>query len=98
MRARKRFVGVKYTITHTKAFKKQFKKLHEKDRQSTLRVLETLANGETLAPKYKDHALQGKFANCRDCHIRPDLVLVYRYNNEYFELVALCIGSHSEIF
>ena len=89
---------MKYAITYTKAFKKDFKKLSPKDQEHTLEILSRLACGEILEPRYKDHVLQGNFANCRDCHIRPDLVLIYRYNNDFLELVAMRIGSHSEVF
>ena len=80
---------MKYTITYTKAFKKDFKKLSPKDQEHTLEILTRLANGESLEPKYKDHALKGEYANCRDCHIRPDLVLLkprcsYRYIRSSF--------------
>lgn len=33
-----------------------------------------------------------------ECHIRPDLVLIYRYNDDFLELVAMRISSHSEVF
>lgn len=89
---------MKYTITYTKAFKKDFKKLSPKDQEHTLEILTRLANGESLEPKYKDHALKGEYVGCRDCHIRPDLVLIYRYNDDFLELVAMRISSHSEVF
>ena len=43
-----------------------------------------LANDVSLSAKNKDHALQGEFVGCRECHIRPDWLLIYRKtdNNE----------------
>ena len=41
-------------------------------------VVQTLANGETLDPKYKDHSLTGNFRDFRECHIKPDWLLIYR--------------------
>ncbi|MBL1278027.1 MAG: type II toxin-antitoxin system YafQ family toxin [Ectothiorhodospiraceae bacterium] len=59
-------------------------------------VLTTLTKGESLAEKYRDHALTGEWNDHRDCHIKPDLVLIYRKpNNEVLQLVRL--GSHSEL-
>lgn len=49
-----------------------------------------------LAGRYHDHALTGDWKNFRDCHIKPDLVLIYQKpNDEILQLVRL--GSHSEL-
>ena len=59
-------------------------------------TVEMLAADKPLPFRYADHALSGKWADCRDCHIRPDLVLIYREPDEAtLELVRL--GSHSEL-
>jgi mRNA interferase YafQ len=50
----------------------------------------------TLAAKYRDHALAGEWKDHRDCHIKPDLVLIYsKPNANTLKLVRL--GSHSEL-
>lgn len=89
---------MKYSITFTKPFKKAFKKLDLSDKEQILKILDRLANQEILEDKYHDHALKGEFKGCRDCHIKPDLVLVYKINDEILELLAMRIGSHSELF
>jgi mRNA interferase YafQ len=49
-----------------------------------------------LPRRYFDHALSGEWQDCRDCHIKPDLILIYRKPDETsLELVRL--GSHSEL-
>ena len=59
-------------------------------------IVETLANDKPLTEKLRDHALTGDWKDHRDCHIRPDLVLIYRKPDaETLELVRL--GSHSEL-
>ena len=59
-------------------------------------IVETLANDRPLAEKFRDHALTGDWKDHRDCHVRPDLVLIYRKPDaETLELVRL--GSHSEL-
>ena len=63
-----------------------------------MQVLARLANDEILEPKYNDHALQGRLKDCRDCHIKPNLVLIYQKKDDVLELLALDIGSHSEVF
>ena len=59
-------------------------------------VLNCLTNGAVIPEKYKDHALTGNYSGFRDCHIKPDLVLIYRIDNNVVELVRL--NSHSEVF
>ena len=55
-----------------------------------------LANDRVLAEKHRDHALTGDCKDHRDCHIKPDLVLIYRKpDTEVVQLVRL--GSHSEL-
>jgi mRNA interferase YafQ len=59
-------------------------------------IVEALANDKPLTEKFRDHALAGDWKDHRDCHIRPDLVLIYRKPDpETLELVRL--GSHSEL-
>jgi mRNA interferase YafQ len=59
-------------------------------------ALELLVVDAPLPARYVDHALAGEWSDHRDCHIRPDLVLIYRKPNpDSLELVRL--GSHSEL-
>ncbi len=59
-------------------------------------VVENLRNKIPLDEKFKDHALVGEYKGCRECHIKPDVLLVYRIQNNVLTLVRL--GSHSELF
>jgi mRNA interferase YafQ len=59
-------------------------------------VVRLLAADETLPRRNFDHSLSGDWADHRDCHIRSDLILIYRKpDDEHLDLVRL--GSHSEI-
>ena len=59
-------------------------------------VLESLVHDRPLNPRHRDHPLAGEWQDHRDCHIRPDLILIYRKpNEEVLQLVRL--GSHSEL-
>ncbi len=58
-------------------------------------VLEHLVIGQPLPDRYRDHQLGGEWRGCRDCHLRPDLVLLYRIFPDRLELVRL--GSHAEL-
>jgi len=57
-----------------------------------------LARGESLDKKYKDHELQGVLKGVRECHIKPDLLLVYKIYAERVFLELIRLGSHSELF
>jgi len=87
-----------YEIFRTGSFKKDYKKLISKEKLELKEVIVKLANGEELESKYKDHKLIGNYLGCRECHISPDLLLVYRIDNEILELALVRVGSHSKLF
>ena len=61
-------------------------------------VIEQLAAGNTLETKHHDHALSGNYTMFRECHIRPDWLLIYRINHDELELLAYRTGTHSDLF
>lgn len=61
-------------------------------------VVNMIANNEVLPPKYKDHALIGDYANFRECHIKPDWLLVYRVEQDELYLFLSRTGTHSDLF
>lgn len=61
-------------------------------------VVNKLANGETLEPKYRDHSLIGNYEDFRECHIQPDWLLIYRIDDEELELYLFRTGTHSDLF
>ena len=89
------------TIKRTTVFKRDYKREKKGRFRTTLSadvkaVVDKLAADEVLPQNYKDHALRGRWSDHRDCHIRPDLILIYRKPNaDRIELVRL--GSHSEL-
>lgn len=55
-----------------------------------------LRTDDPLPPRFRDHPLSGTWNDCRDCHIRPDLILIYRkVGDDVLQLARL--GSHSEL-
>ena len=89
---------MKYEVQYSKKFKKGYKKLSVKEQKIAGEIIDRLANDETLEPKYRDHALKGKYIGFRECHIDPDLLLVYQKQDDVLILYLLRIGSHSELF
>ena len=61
-------------------------------------VIKTLAAGKKLAPKYKDHILNGNFADVHECHIQPDWLLIYKIEKNVLVLTLSRTGTHSDLF
>jgi addiction module toxin, relE/stbE family len=59
-------------------------------------VIYYLINDHEIPKKYRDHALSGEWSGFRECHIKPDLLLIYETGEDSIQLVRL--GSHSELF
>lgn len=57
-----------------------------------------LAKGEKLPEKYRNHQLKGRLKGFYDCHILPDLVLIYKIEKEKLVLFLIDIGTHSNLF
>lgn len=85
-------------ITTSKKYRTQFKKQTAQDKDLIDEVVFKIANGEILEQKLCDHALKGKYSQYRECHIKPDLLLVYAIKDDVLELYLAATGSHSELF
>ena len=89
------------TVKRTAQFRRDFKRVKRGVHRghvdaALLAVLELLAIDAPLPSRYVDHPMKGKYADCRDCHLRPDLVLVYRKRGaEVLELIR--IGTHAQL-
>ena len=75
-----------YTIFSATSFKKDYKKLTLQEKEALKTVITTLANGDALDEQYKDYKLIGNYLGCRECHVKPDLLLIYKINNDILEL------------
>jgi mRNA interferase YafQ len=89
------------TIDRASRFRKDFKRESKGQYRDALRtelmtVLDLLLRDEPLPTRFADHALTGKWLGYRDCHVKPDLVLIYRKSKpNILELARL--GTHSEL-
>lgn len=90
----------KYRIVYTGAFKKDLKTIMKRGYNIDLLgdVVDTLASGESLPEKYKDHPLTGNFKGCRECHITPDWLLIYEISSGELILYLTRTGTHSDLF
>ena len=92
----------KYDVVYSTKFKKSLKKIikQNKDLDELLDIIDKLAMKEELPFKYKNHKLidDKNYKNCSECHIRPDWLLIYQYNEDKILLLLMNTGSHSDLF
>jgi len=89
-------------IDRSTRFKRDYKRETKGKHRATLdvdlvSVLNALATDQLLAPRQRDHDLSGQWAGYRECHIKPDLLLIYR-KPDPATLQLARLGSHSELF
>ena len=89
------------TIERTTQFKRDYKREAKGPRRATLEqdlvaILKALVADLPLSERHRDHALTGDWKDHRDCHVKPDLILIYRKpEDERLQLVRL--GSHAQL-
>lgn len=90
------------TIDRSSAFRRDYKREAKGQQRATLDdnlmpVLTALADDRPLEPKHRDHDLSGDWSGYRECHVKPDLLLIYRKADQDVLRLAR-LGSHSELF
>ena len=87
-----------FELLRTSQFKRDVKRAKKRgkntDRLKTVILL--LARGRTVPAKYKDHQLKGIYKDCRECHVEPDWLLIYRIEANVLQLVRT--GTHADLF
>ena len=85
-------------IETTARFRRDFKRLrHGIDSGLMYEFIETLVKDQQLPDAARDHALSGEWVGYRECHIRPDLLLIYKKPDKDTLRLAR-IGTHSALF
>lgn len=89
-----------YDIVATNRYRKDLRKIAASgaDLSKINFVINSLAAGHILPPKYQDHQLKGEYKTYRECHIEPDWLLIYRIDNNILILTLVRTGSHSDLF
>lgn len=87
-------------IVWTTQFKKDYKLAMKRysDISRLDDIIRALSRGETLPQKYRDHALTGNWNGHRECHVLPDLLLIYRLDGDVLVLTLVRTGTHSGLF
>lgn len=92
---------MKYKIVRTRRFKTAFKRVRQLEgfKQDVFEeVVITLAEGKKLKQEWKDHQLTGNLKDLRECHLAPDILLVYQIDDGILVLTLVSIGNHSQLF
>ncbi len=84
----------------TSRFRKDLRRCQKRgyDLAKLSKVLTELQAERPLEPRHRDHPLTGDFASCRECHIEPDWLLIYRVEKDKLVLIAQRTGTHSDLF
>jgi mRNA interferase YafQ len=90
------------TISRTAKFKRDYKREAKGQHRAALdadllAAISFLAADQTLPERFHDHPLTGEYTNHRECHLKPDLLLIYKKPDDS-TLRLVRIGSHSEVF
>ncbi|HLB33662.1 MAG: hypothetical protein A3F67_01540 [Verrucomicrobia bacterium RIFCSPHIGHO2_12_FULL_41_10] len=85
-------------IVFTSQFKRDYKKRQREKGINELLddTLDKISSGTVLSIKFRDHPLKGNYFGCRECHLKPDLLLIYTVTDTELHLIRL--GSHSDLF
>ena len=89
------------SVRYSSAFKNEYKKVScwpGFDVNVFTDVVNNLANDIPLEEKFRDHELSGKRKGSRECHLAPDILLIYIQTSNNLELLLIEIGSHSSLF
>ena len=90
----------KYAVSYTAQFRRDYKLARKRGLklEALAQVIALLANGQALPEKSRDHALTGVWSGCRECHIQPDWLLIYRLEDDVLVLTLVRTGTHSDLF
>ncbi len=92
---------MQYKIVRTKRFKTAFKRVKRLPgfKENIYReVVDALASGKKLAAEYRDHSLTGNLKGLRECHLAPDILLIYQIDQGILVLTLVSIGNHVQLF
>lgn len=84
------------------SYKKQFSKdlkralKRGKSAEKLKAIMIQLIEEKTLAPRYRDHSLKGEHADCRECHVEPDWLLIYLIKD--YDIIFIRTGTHADLF
>ncbi len=92
---------MRHTVHKSSRFKKSLKRVKglpgfKAERLKT--IIRILSDGGMLPSEYKDHRLIGSLKDFRECHLAPDILLMYQIDDGLLILTLVNIGSHAQLF
>ncbi|QNL98311.1 type II toxin-antitoxin system YafQ family toxin [Treponema sp. Marseille-Q4132] len=87
-------------LVYTTQFKKDYKLAQKRDVDidELFKVIGMLQKQEPLPEEKRDHFLVGNYKGYRECHVRPDLLLIYKIKEKELELLLFRTGTHSDLY
>ncbi|MGP1474240.1 MAG: type II toxin-antitoxin system YafQ family toxin [Treponema sp.] len=87
-------------LVYTTQFKKDYKLAQKRhvDIDELFKVISMLQKQELLPEEKRDHLLAGNYKGYRECHVRPDLLLIYKTKEKDLELLLFRTGTHSDLY
>ena len=92
-----------YNIRRSKDFETSIKRLNNSGIKLSIKkkieqTIDLLSSGQKLQFSYRYHNLNGELSKYRECHIKGDLLLIYKIEKDNLILILVDIGSHSQLF
>ncbi len=89
-----------YAIEFTRKYLKDLKLARKRQlpEEELNKVIKMLSEGKTLPAKYNDHSLSGCYIGLRECHIKPDWLLIYEQDDNIKIITLIRNGTHSDLF
>lgn len=89
-----------FLLKYSNRFKKDLKRYKHDAKviEELSKVLDLLVEKGELSAEYYSHELHGEFVSCFECHLKPDILLVYKVQEMEVTILLLRIGSHSQLF
>ena len=90
---------MKYKAIFSNRFKREYLLMERRGENMALldNVIDLLRQGSPLPEKYRDHWLTGDYKGYRECHIKPDWLLIYRIEKNILVLTLMRTGTHSDL-
>ena len=92
-----------YQVRRTKNFETSIKRIKNSGAKISVKekieeTIDIIASGQKLLASYRNHKLAGELSGYQECHIKGDLLLIYKIEKNNLILILADIGSHSELF
>ena len=92
---------MKYIVHQSSRFKKSLKRVKQLpgfNVEQLKTIIRMLSSGEVIPSEFRDHKLVGNMKDFRECHLAPDVLLIYQIDEDILVLTLVNVGNHSQLF